>query len=215
MDKIANFTEWGKKAEEAQEPWRNGKALAVANHFSILCSSAAFVKVHENGAVEVRHSSNEQGQGCNTVMAQIAAEEFGVPVESVKVVYTDTAITPYDFGSVSSRSTHTTGNAVRLACQDAKRQICMAAAPNLGVALDELEVSSGRVYVRGDQQKVLMIAGLFMPGGYLPDGGEILGKATFTQDIAPHDRDTGLIDAELAKEGKRWMSMERRRWRWP
>jgi carbon-monoxide dehydrogenase large subunit len=204
LDKMAEFIKLDQKPK-GEGPWRIGRGIAVANHFSRPSSSAAIVKVHEDGMVEVRHNANEIGQGCNMVMAQIAAEEFGVSIDSVKVVSMDTAAGPYDHGSVGSRTTYTTGNAVRLACHDAKHLLFTLAGEKLQAPPQQLETKNGRVYVKGSPERVLMVSALFRPGGLLSQGAEIIGRATFVQDSALRDRETGQIDPELAKAGKRWM----------
>ena len=205
LDKMAKFMKVS-KLPSVEGSWRTGRGIALANHYSRPTASSAIVKVHENGVVEIRHSANELGQGCNTVMAQIAAEEFGVSLDSVKVVFMDSAVTPYDHGSIGSRTTYTTGNAVRLACQDAKRQLFKASAPKLRAAPEQLETRSGIIFVKEKPEQLLRISALFQSGGYLPQVAEVIGKATFIQDFAPRDRETGQIDPDLAKQGKRWMS---------
>ena len=61
-------------------------------------------------------------------MAAVAAEVLQVPMEKVQITFPDTAYTPYDDGNISSRGTFNVGNAVRLACEDLKKQIFRAAA---------------------------------------------------------------------------------------
>jgi carbon-monoxide dehydrogenase large subunit len=142
-------------------------------------------------------------------MAQIAAEEFGISVDKVKIAPTDTESSPYDFGAISSRQTYHCGNAVRLACQDAKRILFERAGRRLGVPADELETKEGVVFVKGMPEKKIRIAELFE--GYLPQkfygeypiGGEMIGQGTWVQDWAPEDLETGQIDPKLAAEGKR------------
>ena len=141
-------------------------------------------------------------------MAQIAAEEFGISVDRVRVAYSDSAYMPYDQGTVSSRATYHSGNAVRLACQDAKRQIFARAGQRLDVPPDELETSGGVVYRKGSPDTKILIAELFAgyrPGRYgvYTPGGEIIGNATFVQDFAPEGMDDGQIDPKLAAQGKR------------
>lgn len=192
LDKVAEFIEWGKKPQADSSPWKRGKGIALGSKYTMAgTSSVVIVKVHDDATIEIRHSAHELGQGCNTILAQIAAEEFGVSVDKVKVVYTDTAITPYDFGTISSRSTFNTGNALRLACQDAKRQIFERAATQLGVSPADLDTRQGKVYAKGKTGVEMKIADLFRPGGYLPKGGEIIGKDTYTCPISPEDPETG------------------------
>src|SRR5882672_4405722 len=63
------------------------------------------------------------GQGSDTAMAQIAAEVLGVTTESVKVVHSDTDVTPYDMATLGSRSLFHMGNAVKLAAEDTVQKI--------------------------------------------------------------------------------------------
>jgi carbon-monoxide dehydrogenase large subunit len=125
------------------------------------------------------------GQGCNTVLAQIAAEEFATSMDKVRVVFSDSAVTPYDVGSIASRSTWNTGHAVRLACRDVKWQIFRLAAPRLKVAEETLEIKKGRIYVRGSSETEMGIEDLFVrdglltPGTWLLEGGELVGRGVY------------------------------------
>jgi CO/xanthine dehydrogenase Mo-binding subunit len=170
--------EWG------AGPWRLGKGIAVGNKYSLAPSvSSAIVKVHHDHTIEVRISTVEIGQGSFTTFAQIASEEFRMPIEKVKIVGCDTAITPYDHGVISSRSTFNVGNAVRLACQDAKRQLFEIASGKLGAPASELRTEEGRIFSKESPGESITITDCFevlnQVGYFLPTGGEILGKATW------------------------------------
>ena len=69
----------------------------------------------------------DMGQGSDTAMAQIVGEVLNVPAESVKVVQRDTDVTPYDMGTLGSRSLFHMGNAVKLAAEDARDKIAALA----------------------------------------------------------------------------------------
>ena len=208
LDKVVEFIKPNDKPT-GDGVWCRGKGIAIGNKYSLNPSaSMAKIRMTEDGSVIVYHGGEEIGTGCDTVMTQIAAEELGIPVNDVKIAISDTLYMPYDYGSVSSRTTYQTGNAVRLACQDAKRQIFERAAPRLGVSKDELDVKGGVVYVKGRPDQTIKIAGLFV--GYSPgrygthtEDGEIIGNATWTQAFAPEDKETGQIDPELATKGLR------------
>jgi len=161
-----------------------------------------------------RHSADENGQGCNTVVAQIAAEEFGISVDRVRVIFTDTLSCPYFAGgSTSSRVTYNLGNAVLLACKDAKRRLFRIVANRLKVDLfpEELATKGGEVYVKSNPDQKIRIAEIFLgyrgdrPGGYgnYTEGGEIIGTDTWIQDYTPEDLETGQIDPAQAAQGKR------------
>lgn len=169
--------------------------------------SSAVVRVAEDGTVEVRHSVDEIGQGANTVLAQIAAEEFGIPVNEVKIVRGDTAITPFDEGVGSSRATYNTGNAVRLACLDAQKKLLQLAAERLESPPEELETKGGRVLVKDAPEAGITISSLFSPAfgevGYQRNEGEIVGHGAWYQDYVPEDLETGQIDPVRAASGGR------------
>jgi CO/xanthine dehydrogenase Mo-binding subunit len=177
-------------------PWKIGKGIAVGNKYSLAPSvSAAIVKVHHDQTIEVRTSTVEIGQGAFTTFAQIASEEFKIPIDKIKIVGCDTAITPYDHGVISSRSTYNVGNAVRLACQDAKRQLFEIAAKKLGTSPMKLDIMEGRIFEKDSPNRHITITDCFevlnQVGYFLPVGGEILGKATWYTRAQGTDTETG------------------------
>lgn len=86
------------------------------------------VRVHGDGSVTVLTGSTEMGQGSKTVLGQIAAEEFGVPLERVRVVQADTALTPFARSTGADRTTTLEGRTVLAACIEAKEQLRAMAA---------------------------------------------------------------------------------------
>lgn len=193
LEKIAERIHWHHEASTQRDgPWRKGKGLALGNKYTTGgTSSVALVKVHDDATIEVRHSAAELGQGCNTVFAQIAAEEFGVSADKINVIYTDTGVTPYDWATVSSRATFHVGNAVRLACKDAKQQVLELASKKMNTSLQDLAIRDGYVHAMTEPDKSVGINDIFMDGGFVSEGGEILGKATYTCPRSKEDPETG------------------------
>lgn len=217
LEKVAEYLKWDKKPEEEAGPWRKGKGLALGNKYSVSPTSAmATVKLLGDGVVEVRHSADEIGQGVNTAMAQIAAEELGVTMDKVRVIWADTANTPYfPDGSTSQRTTYNLGNAVWLACQDAKKQIFEIAAKILKAPPDDLRLKDEKIYVKSAAAKSIKLTDIFTadrpisPGGYgdyIENYGEILGRGMWVQGYTPEDRETGQIDPDSAQKGERLAS---------
>jgi len=120
--------------------------------------SAAFVKVNEDATVDVLSSTTEVGQGSSTIISQIVSEELGVPMDWVRKASPDTAFTPFDASTTSSRSTFHMGNAVKMAAADAKEQIIQIAAKLMEANPQDLEIRDGNVYVRGVPEKPFPIA---------------------------------------------------------
>jgi CO/xanthine dehydrogenase Mo-binding subunit len=86
-------------------------------------TSTSRVTVHADDSVTVATGTSEMGQGSETVLAQIAAEELGVPYESVRVQRTDTALAPFDRSTGASRSTTLQGRALIEACNDVRARL--------------------------------------------------------------------------------------------
>jgi CO/xanthine dehydrogenase Mo-binding subunit len=176
--------------------WVSGTGMALVNKYSLApTASSAIVKVHPDAAVELRYSSDEIGQGNTTAMAQIVAEEFQTTIDKIIIVRGDTSITPFDQGSISSRSTFNMGNAVKMACDDAKNELFQHASQIIEVPAEDLETSNGRVYPKGNPDagieiKEVFTAAIYESGYFLKRGGEIIGK------------DTWVIEAGDPKPGK-------------
>jgi carbon-monoxide dehydrogenase large subunit len=100
----------------------------------------ASVTFTRDGTVVVRVGIASLGQGVETVLAQIAADELRLPVDSIEVRYHDTQDVDWGFGSFASRSTVLAGNAVAVACRNLRAR----AAEALGVEPAAVELSGGR-----------------------------------------------------------------------
>jgi len=194
LDKIRHWIEWDKKPHQEEGPWRRGKGIALGTKFTTAgYQSSAVVKVQPDGSIEVRHSSNEIGEGINTVAAQIAAESFGVSIDRIRVLGGDTSICPYGHVSASSRETFHIGNAILIACSEAKKDLFEMAAPKLGVLAQSLDIKDRKVFVKGQPEKSIEVTKLFSPSGlgYAPGKCEIIGKCTFEIPAIPEDPGTG------------------------
>src|SRR5437870_10771606 len=91
----------------------------------------AIVKLDDFGKVTLLTGASEIGQGSETVLAMIVAEELGVPFGRVEVVNSDTAVKPWDVGVHASRTTFIAGNAALLAARDVKQQLLRLGAQQL------------------------------------------------------------------------------------
>ncbi|MGE5231189.1 MAG: xanthine dehydrogenase family protein molybdopterin-binding subunit, partial [Deltaproteobacteria bacterium] len=112
--------------------------------------SNAVIRVHEDGTgVSLHIAAAEIGQGADTVMVQIAAEELGVPYDQVWLAECDTVLSTLDLGAYSSRLTLMGGNAVRMAAQQVKTQLLEVAARELGCDATALTARGGRIFVKG------------------------------------------------------------------
>ncbi|HXG51156.1 MAG TPA: xanthine dehydrogenase family protein molybdopterin-binding subunit [candidate division Zixibacteria bacterium] len=135
-------------------------------------ASTATVHVLSDGSVVLLCGTVELGQGARTVMSQIVAEELSVPPERVTVRPIDTAFTPFDRSTGSSRSTTVMGKAVQLAAVDARRQILELAAEYFEAPQDTVAVKDGEAKAGG--RKVSY--GELIHRHFAMQGGELVGR---------------------------------------
>jgi CO/xanthine dehydrogenase Mo-binding subunit len=150
-----------------------GRGLAMMMKASVAPTvSEAIVRLHADASVTVLASTVEMGQGAHTVMAQIAAEVLAVPVDRVSVAMPDTAITPYDQTTSSSRSTTMTGRAVQEAATDVREQLLRIAGRRLGVGAGGLRVEDSSVVSTGARLPYSEL----LQERFGMGGGELIGR---------------------------------------
>ncbi|MCA0384326.1 MAG: xanthine dehydrogenase family protein molybdopterin-binding subunit [Firmicutes bacterium] len=137
-------------------------------------STAAIMQMNEDGHVKVMIGAVDMGQGANTIMAQIAAEELGLPIESVEVVWdVDTNKHPYDWNTVASKYTFMGGNAVKKAAKNMIQQMKEVAAQVLRCHPDELAHGDGYIYHVHHTARRIPFKKLAM--GYMYENGNGIG----------------------------------------
>jgi isoquinoline 1-oxidoreductase len=113
----------------------------------------AYVKIGEDGRVTVYSGKIEMGQGVITSLAQMAADELGVSLESIDMVMGDTDFCPYDMGTFGSMSTRVFGQqALRPALAQARAILLELAAEQLKTPKEKLSVENGVVFVTADRK---------------------------------------------------------------
>ena len=142
--------EEGKKLinwEELRQVPKNGKlrrgvGVAIVGQGSGIPGidmGAVFIKMNEDGSFNLQMGATDLGTGSDTALAQIAAEELGVPVEKIIVYSSDTDLTPFDTGAYASSTTYISGGAVYKAAAEVKKQILELGKKLLGVEEAKIE----------------------------------------------------------------------------
>ncbi|MDB5108302.1 MAG: molybdenum hydroxylase family protein large subunit, partial [Candidatus Binatus sp.] len=121
-------------------------------------SEPAMIRVETDGSVTVAIGTNSQGQGHETVFAQVAATILGVELEKVRVIQGDTASTPRGWFAGGSRVAVVTGGAVIRAASKLREKIKLAASRMSEIPPAELELRGGSVYRSNDQSPIATIA---------------------------------------------------------
>ncbi len=104
-----------------------------------LDTGSATVKFHDSGDFTLMIGVTDMGQGCDTVLTQMAAEILEVPMDNIVLNAADTDVSPYDPGAYASSGTYVTGNAVIIACEKMKKEILASASKLMNKDIDELE----------------------------------------------------------------------------
>ncbi len=159
--------------------------------------STAVVRLHADGSLTLLAGTTEIGQGARTVLSQIAAEELALPLSLVTVVPPDTAITPYDRSTGSSRSTTLMGLAVQRAARDIRSQLQSIGAHLLGIPPNSVELVDGTL--RGGGREVsyadAIAAHFGLPGGELTGRGYV--RPSPGQPMNPVFWEIGIGGAEV------------------
>lgn len=111
------------------------------------------IQVNIDGNVSILSGATDIGQGANTMVCQIVAEEIGCKMEDIRLVTGDTQVVPFDEGSFGSGVTFRIGNAAIGAAREIKKQLLQAVASQLEASAEELECKGGKVFVRGHEEK--------------------------------------------------------------
>jgi CO/xanthine dehydrogenase Mo-binding subunit len=187
----AQAIEWSKPTPAQSGTKRRGRGIAAGVKAVLTPSiSGAIVILNADGSANVLSSTVEMGQGSETTMSQIVAEELGISADRVHIVQPDTDVTPYDTITAGSRSTYHMGNAVRLAAAKVKAQLCDVVAAKLEVDPDDLVAGKGRIHVRGLEERGMSVSEIFLAKfGSL---GTTLAAEAVCQPTAAHmDPETG------------------------
>ena len=155
---------------------KRGKGLACMIKATITPSiSCAVVKLNEDASLSIYTGTVEMGQGSETVMAQIAGQEMGIPLSKVQVLGVDTDVVPYDLTTSSSRSTFHMGKAVQLAARHILRQLKETVAKEYGVPEDKIGFADGKIRLPEAQLDYaeVMFKRFGMQGGTLIGEGQV------------------------------------------
>jgi carbon-monoxide dehydrogenase large subunit len=158
------------------------QSLGSRNLEMTLGYDTAWMRVEPDGSVRLAVGLHNHGQGHQTTIAQIAADELGIPADRIHVTYGDTAGVPYGNGTWASRSTVYCGGATVLAARDVRDKALELAAGMLEANTVDLEISDGWISVRGDAAVGVSFADVARRANHephlLPEGVEAGLEAT-------------------------------------
>lgn len=151
---IIIFFSFGDSAALEQEARRRGFRQRVPTDFN------AFLKIGEDGRVSCFTGKIEMGQGVITSLAQMLADELGVPLDSVDMVMGDTDLCPWDMGTFGSMTTRFFGPGLRAAAAEARAVLLELAAEHLRTPPEQLKVKNGVIIDKNNSENRVTYAQL-------------------------------------------------------
>jgi len=165
---VEEASDW--KHRRGKLPWGRGLGIAGSMYISgtnypvypnDMPQAGIQLKVDRSGIVTVFTGGNDIGQGSNTVVRAIVAEELGVPAEHVRVVAADTDLCPVDLGAYSSRVTFMVGNATIDACRKLRSRIVEVVAKEWSVPPERIHMALGEVVDLSDPEHKMSVRDAF------------------------------------------------------
>ena len=186
---------WGEVERRPASHLRRGQGIASMIKPTMTPSSSnCVINVEQDGRVSVVCAAPEIGSGQDTVLAQMAADAIGVPLEAVSIPATDTALTPYNGPVASSRTTYHMGNAILSAAAEIRDEILVLAGAVLGVDPSLLDLRNGLVCDRSGEPRISLEDLLAQ---HAAEGYSITAGSRFSTAESP------LLKAD---PGEEWMS---------
>jgi len=193
IQKAADAIGWHEK--RGKLPFGRGIGLAgaafpsgVSNMSHI--SSGAIVQMGRDGAVNILTGAADIGQGAETVISQIVAEELGVPIEDIRITAADTGITPLDPGTFGSGVTIRAGNAARIAAIAVKKKLFEFVDKILEANAADLVARDRKIYVKGSPDRGITFSDALKAYQYADLPMPIVGRGSW---MAPATEPTTLL----------------------
>ena len=182
----------------------NGKVRGVGIAMAMQGSSiagidvgGADIKLNEDGSYTLALGCSDMGTGCDTVLAQMAADCLDTDMKNIVVFSVDTDISPYDSGSYASSTTYATGNAVIQACGELRKRIHAFGAQMLGVSAEDSDFDGEKVRTEDGKEVTLQqIAGKATCGVC----SELQVVKEYSSPISPPPFMVGAAEVEVDKE---------------
>ncbi|MBC3887137.1 molybdopterin-dependent oxidoreductase [Acetobacterium paludosum] len=182
---------------------KNGKVRSVGVSMAMQGSGIAnvdtagvLIKVNAAGLYDMKIGATDMGTGCDTILAQIAAECLHCSVDDITVSGVDTDVSPYDSGSYASSTTYVTGNAVVNTCETLVEKIRDKGARQLGCAIEDVEFDGARVY-QVDAKESINLKDLTVAVG---SDKELSATELFCSPVSPPPFVVGMAEVEIDKE---------------
>ena len=179
IDSVAEKLDWRQNRGR-----RDGRGIGMASMIHVGGGARVYksdgcgtiIKIDDFGTVNVFTGATDMGQGSDTVIAQIVAEELGARAEDVVVIHTDTDVCPWDVGAHASRTTFVAGNSARGAARKVKEQLLEVAAKSLEESAENLDIRDRIIFSKKDPEKKSSLNKVLRTAHYTTGGNMVMAE---------------------------------------
>ena len=175
-----------------------GVAMAMqGSGISSVDTAAVEIKLNDDGFYTLMIGAADMGTGCDTILAQMAADCLECDIDNIIVHGVDTDQSPYDTGSYASSTTYITGGAVIKTCEKMRKRIIEEASKALGCSIDNLEFDGKKVFSLVDEKEISLIdiANNTLVGGF----NTISESESHYSEVSPPPFMVGIVETEVDK----------------
>ncbi len=192
IDAVAQKLDWRQNRGR-----RDGRGIGMASMIHVGGGARVYksdgcgtiIKIDDFGTVNVITGATDMGQGSDTVIAQIVAEELGVRIEDVVVIHTDTDVCPWDVGAHASRTTFVAGNSALGAARKVKQMLLEVAGQTLGESPENLDIRDRMVFSKKDPEKKSPLGKILRSAHYTTGGKMVMAEHFYDPNNENLDRE--------------------------
>ncbi len=179
IDAVAEKLDWRQNRGR-----RDGRGIGMASMIHVGGGARVYksdgcgtmIKIDDFGTINIITGATDMGQGADTVIAQIVAEELGVRTEDVIVTHTDTDLCPWDVGAHASRTTFVAGNSALGAAKKVKQLLLDVASQTLGESPEHLDIRDRTIFSKKDPEKRSSLGKVLRSAHYTSGGRMIMAE---------------------------------------
>lgn len=183
----------------------NGKVRAVGGALAMQGSgisgvdqAAVEIRLGDEGTYNLLIGATDMGTGCDTILAQMAAECLECDLDKISVHGVDTDVSPYDTGSYASSTTYVTGGAVIKTCETLKKKMTVLAAEKMDCPVEHVEFDGKRFYSMEDEKEISLSD--LADASHFNRNDVMSASESFTSPVSPPPFMAGIVEIELDKE---------------
>ena len=196
---------WAEKYPSVRVDDRHVRGVGMAitmqgSGISAVDTATATIKLNDDGFYTLMIGATDMGTGCDTILAQMAAEVLGCPMEWITVAPIDTDYSPFDTGSYASSTTYVTGTAVVKACTELVEKITNEGARRLGIHPERARFDGQVVYDHTNPDTRITLAKLGQDSVVGPGSQWLTATASHCSPTSPPPLMAGFAEVEADLE---------------